>query len=49
MQSLLYGVTPMNALVIALVTLVLAVVALVAISIPAMRARRIDPVVVQGE
>jgi putative ABC transport system permease protein len=46
MQSLLYGVAPMNVAVIALVTMILAVVALVATGIPAMRASRINPVVV---
>jgi len=46
MQSLLFGVAPMNPAVIALVTMILAVVALVATGIPAMRASRINPVVV---
>lgn len=49
MQSLLYGVTPMNAGVIGLVTGVLAAVALVATAIPALRAARINPVVVLGK
>jgi predicted permease len=49
MQSLLYGVTPMNPIVIALVTLVLAAVALVASGIPAVRASRINPAVVLGK
>jgi predicted lysophospholipase L1 biosynthesis ABC-type transport system permease subunit len=49
MQSLLYGVTPMNVGVTGLVTGVLAAVALVATAIPAMRAARINPVVVLGK
>jgi predicted permease len=46
MQSLLFGVAPMNVAVIALVTVILAIVALIATGIPAMRASRINPVVV---
>jgi len=46
MRSLLFGVAPMNPAVIALVTLILAAVALIATGIPAMRASRINPVVV---
>jgi ABC-type lipoprotein release transport system permease subunit len=46
MQSLLYGVTPMDTAVIGRVTLILGVVALVATGIPALRASRINPVVV---
>jgi ABC-type antimicrobial peptide transport system permease subunit len=49
MQSLLFGVTPMNTEVIGLVTAVLATVALVATAIPALRASRINPVVVLGK
>ena len=49
MQSVLYGVTPMNVGVMGLVTGVLAAVALVATAIPAMRAARINPVVVLGK
>ena len=46
MQTLLFGVTPMNVAVIGLVTIVLGVVALVATGIPALRASRINPVIV---
>ena len=46
MQALLYGVTPMNVAVIGMVTAVLAGVALLASGIPALRASRIDPIVV---
>ena len=46
MQSMLFGVVAMNATVVGLVTLILAAVALVATGIPAMRASRINPVVV---
>ena len=46
MQTLLYGVTPMNLAVIGMVTGVLGAVAMVATAIPAMRASRINPVIV---
>ena len=46
MQAMLFGVTPMNLAVIGLVTLILAAVAMLASGIPALRASRIDPVVV---
>jgi ABC-type antimicrobial peptide transport system permease subunit len=46
MQSLLFSVEPMSPAVIGLVTIVLATVAFVATSIPALRASRINPVVV---
>jgi len=46
MHSLLFGVAPMSPVVIGLVTIVLGLVALVATGIPALRASRIDPVVV---
>jgi putative ABC transport system permease protein len=49
MRTLLYGVAPMNVAVLGLVTLGLAVVALVATGIPALRASRINPVVVLGK
>jgi predicted permease len=49
MRSLLFGVAPMNLAVIGLVTVVLATVALLASGIPALRASRIDPVVVLGK
>jgi predicted permease len=49
MQTLLFGVTPMNVTVIGLVTAVLGIVALVATGIPAMRASRINPVIVLGK
>jgi len=49
MASLLFGVTPMNPLVIGLVTVVLAAVALAASGIPAFRASRINPAVVLGK
>jgi predicted permease len=49
MRALLFGVSPMNVEVIGLVTLVLAAVALLASGIPALRASRINPVVVLGK
>jgi predicted permease len=44
-ESQLYGVEPMNPLVVSGVTLVLAIVALAACAIPARRATRVDPVI----
>jgi putative ABC transport system permease protein len=49
MKSMLFGVTATNPLVIALVTLLLSAVALVASGIPALRASRINPIVVLGK
>jgi len=46
MQAMLYGVAPMNLAVIGMVTIVLAAVAMLASGIPALRASRINPVVV---
>lgn len=46
MKHQLFGVTPMNPMVLALVTVVLLAVALVASTIPAWRASRINPIVV---
>jgi len=46
LKSQLFNVTPMNPLVLALVTLVLSGVALIATAIPALRASRINPNVV---
>jgi hypothetical protein len=46
MQSLLYGVGPMNPVVIGVVTVGLSLVAMVASGIPALRASRISPAVV---
>jgi predicted permease len=46
MESLLFGVTPLNPAVISLVTLVLSGVALLASGIPALRASRINPALV---
>ena len=46
MKSQLYQVTPMNPLVIAGVTLVLSVVAVILKRLPALRASRINPIVV---
>jgi ABC-type antimicrobial peptide transport system permease subunit len=43
MASLLYGVTPTDALTFAAVALLLIVIALVACLIPARRAARVDP------
>lgn len=45
MRNLLYGVQPMNPVVLATVAAALAGVALVAAAVPARRARRIDPAV----
>jgi predicted permease len=49
MQSLLYGVSPMSPAVVAAVTLTLTAVALVASVVPAIRASRINPIVVLGK
>ncbi len=49
MQRELFNVAPMNPLVLALVTVMLAVVALLASGIPALRASRINPIVVLGK
>ncbi len=49
MASLLFGVGPMNPVVIGLVTVVLAGVALLASGIPALRASRINPAMVLGK
>lgn len=49
MRTLLYGVAPMNVAVLGLVTLGLGLVAIVATGIPALRASRINPVVVLGK
>ncbi len=49
MKSQLYNVTPMSPLVLAMVTLVLSSVALIASMIPAWRASQIDPIVVLGK
>jgi ABC-type antimicrobial peptide transport system permease subunit len=46
MRTLLYGVQPMDPMVLAAVTAVLAAVALVAALVPARRAQRVDPAVV---
>lgn len=45
LESQLYGVEPMNPLVVSGVTLVLAAVALTACAIPARRATHVDPVI----
>jgi ABC-type antimicrobial peptide transport system permease subunit len=45
MATQLYGVQPLDPLVLALVTIVLGVVALLACAVPARRAARIDPLV----
>jgi predicted permease len=49
MRSLLFGVSPMNPTVLLMVTLTLAVVAAVATLVPAIRASRINPIVVLGK
>jgi ABC-type antimicrobial peptide transport system permease subunit len=49
MTNLLFGVTPLDPLVIAGMTLTLVVVALVASVIPAWRATTINPIVVLGK
>ena len=49
MKSQLFGVTPLSPMVLALVTLALSVVALTASAIPALRASRINPIVVLGK
>jgi putative ABC transport system permease protein len=45
MESQLFGVQPMDPVVLALVTAVLGVVALLACAVPARRAARIDPLI----
>lgn len=49
MKSQLFGVTPLSPIVLALVTVALSVVALTASAIPALRASRINPIVVLGK
>jgi putative ABC transport system permease protein len=49
MRSELFNVAPMNPIVLAAVTFTLCLVALIAVSIPALRASRINPVVVLGK
>jgi predicted permease len=49
MRSQLFNVTPLNPIVIVLVTLALSIVALIASGIPAIRASRINPIVVLGK
>ena len=44
LRELLYGVTPIDGVTIASVIILIAVVALVAVSRPAWRASRVDPV-----
>jgi predicted permease len=49
MKSQLFAVSPMNPIVLILVSLILALVALVACAIPALRASRINPIIVLGK
>ena len=49
MKAQLFNVAPINPIVLGAVTLTLAIVALVATSIPALRASRINPIVVLGK
>jgi ABC-type antimicrobial peptide transport system permease subunit len=49
MKSQLFGVTPLSPIVLVLVTIALSVVALAASAIPALRASRINPIVVLGK
>jgi ABC-type antimicrobial peptide transport system permease subunit len=49
MAAQLYGVQPMDPAVLAIVTLVLAAVALLACAVPARRAAHIDPLVALTE
>jgi ABC-type antimicrobial peptide transport system permease subunit len=49
MKSQLFGVTPLSPVVLVLVTIALSVVALTASAIPALRASRINPIVVLGK
>ena len=49
MRSLLFNVAPTDPMVLALVTVVLIVIALIASGIPALRASRINPVVALGK
>jgi predicted permease len=49
MRSQLFNVTPLNPIVIALVTIALSIVALIASGLPAIRASRINPIVVLGK
>jgi ABC-type antimicrobial peptide transport system permease subunit len=49
MEKQLFNVSPMNPMVVMAVTLTLSCVALLAVSIPAVRASRINPAVVLGK
>jgi len=49
MQSQLYGVQPLDPLVLATVTVVLGMVAFIACAVPAIRAAHIDPVIALSE
>jgi predicted permease len=49
MESQLFGVSPMSPAVLVLVSAILAAVALVACGIPALRASRINPIIVLGK